>query len=254
MFQERLKKGDPLFYIETIYPLLQGYDAVAMKVDAELGGSDQFFNMMIGRDLVRDYLRKDKFVLTTPLIPGLDGETMSKTRGNTVDLDAPPFEMFDKIMLLRDDMIVMYTKLLTDTPLDEILQIEREVQRDPIAAKERLAFTIVSTLHDKEQAAAAQREFNRVRRKGEMPEEMPTVKLARAQFPASQLSAVDLLVATNPPMLSSRGEAKRMIEQLGVQFFDGAKIDKVDLRWSPEELDGKVIQIGKKRFFRVQIV
>jgi tyrosyl-tRNA synthetase len=253
MFQERLKKGDPLFYIETIYPLLQGYDA-AMKVDAELGGSDQFFNMMIGRDLVRDYLRKDKFVLTTPLIPGLDGETMSKTRGNTVDLDAPPFEMFDKIMLLRDDMIVMYTKLLTDTPLDEIPQIEREVQRDPIAAKERLAFTIVSTLHDKEQAAAAQREFNRVRRKGEMPEEMPTVKLARAQFPASQLSAVDLLVATNPPMLSSRGEAKRMIEQLGVQFFDGAKIDKIDMRWAPEELDGKVIQIGKKRFFRVQIV
>lgn len=254
MFQERLKKGDPLFYIETIYPLLQGYDSVAMKVDAELGGSDQFFNMMIGRDLVRDYLGKDKFVLTTPLAPGFDGETMSKTRGNTVDLDAPPFEMFDKIMLLRDDMIVMYTKLLTDTPLDEIPQIEREVQRDPIAAKERLAFTIVSTLHDKEQAAAAQREFNRVRRQGEMPAEMPTVKLARAQFPAGQLSAVDLLVATNPPMLSSRGEAKRMIEQLGVQFFDSAKIDKIDLHWSPEELDGKVIQIGKKRFFRVQVV
>lgn len=254
MFQERLKKGDPLFYIETIYPLLQGYDSVAMKVDAELGGSDQFFNMMIGRDLVRDYLGKDKFVLTTPLAPGFDGETMSKTRGNTVDLDAPPFEMFDKIMLLRDDMIVMYTKLLTDTPLDEIPQIEREVQRDPIAAKERLAFTIVSTLHDKEQAAAAQREFNRVRRKGEMPAEMPTVKLARAQFPAGQLSAVDLLVATNPPMLSSRGEAKRMIEQLGVQFFDSVKIDKIDLHWSPEELDDKVIQIGKKRFFRVQVV
>lgn len=254
MFQERLKKGDPLFYIETIYPLLQGYDSVAMKVDAELGGSDQFFNMLIGRDLVRDYLGKDKFVLTTPLAPGFDGETMSKTRGNTVDLDAPPFEMFDKIMLLRDDMIVLYTKLLTDTPLDEIPQVEREVQRDPIAAKERLAFTIVSTLYDKEQAAAAQREFNRVRRKGEMPAEMPIAKLSRAQFPTGQLSAVDLLVATNPPMLSSRSEAKRMIEQLGVQFFNGAKIDKIDWRWSPEELDGKVIQIGKKRFFRVQVV
>lgn len=254
MFQERLKKGDPLFYVETIYPLLQGYDSVAMQVDAELGASDQFFNMMVGRDLVRDYLGKDKHVLTTPLVPGFDGETMSKTRGNTVDLDAPPFEMFDKIMLLRDDMIVLYTKLLTDTPLDEIPLIERGVQRDPIAAKERLAFTIVSTLHDEKQAAAAQREFNRVRRKGEMPEEMPIAKLSRAQFPTGQLSAVDLLVATNPPMLSSRGEAKRMIEQLGVQFFNGAKIDQIDLRWSPDELDGKVIQLGKKRFFRVQVV
>jgi len=253
MFQERLKKGDPLFYVETIYPLMQGYDSVAMKVDAELGASDQFFNMMVGRDLVRDYLGKDKYVLTTPLVPGFDGETMSKTRGNTVDLDAPPFVMFDKIMQLRDNMIGLYTKLLTDTPTDEISQVEHDVQRDPVAAKERLALTIVTTLHDAKQAALAQEEFRRVRRAGELPADMPTVVLKRAQFADGQLGAVDLLTATTPPMLASRGEAKRMIEQLGAQFFNGAKIDKLDLHWSPEELDGKVIQIGKKRFFRISV-
>ncbi|CAG0946400.1 partial Tyrosine--tRNA ligase, partial [Anaerolineae bacterium] len=254
MFQERMKKGDPLFYVETLYPLLQGYDSVAMKVDAELGGSDQFFNMMVGRDLVRDYLNKDKCVLTTPLVPGLDGETMSKTRGNTVDLDAPPFVMFDRIMQLRDDLIPLYTKLLTDVPSEEIAQVERDVQSDPLVAKARLAFTIVSTLHSEKDAAAAQHEFNRVRRAGKLPEQMPDAKLAKMAFPDGMLTSVDLLTATDPAIVPSRGQARRLIEQKGVQFFDGAMIDEFDKRWSIEELDGKVIVIGKKRFFRVKTV
>lgn len=253
MFQERLKKGDPLFYVETIYPLLQGYDSVAMEVDAELGGSDQFFNMMVGRDLVREYLGKDKFVLTTPLVPGLDGETMGKTRGNTVDLDAPPFEMFDKMMQLRDDLIPLYTKLLTDVPTGEIPRVERDAQRDPLAMKEHLAFTIVATLHSKKDAAAAQREFGRVRRAGALPEEMPTVTLTKSAFPDGMLTAVDLLTATDPPIVPSRGQAKRLIEQKGVQFFEGGLIETFDQRWAVEELDGKVILIGKKRFFRVKV-
>lgn len=254
MFQERMKKGDPLFYVETLYPLLQGYDSVAMKVDAELGGSDQFFNMMVGRDLVRDYLNKDKFVLTTPLVPGLDGETMSKTRGNTVDLDASPFEQFDKIMQLRDDMIPLYTKLLTDVPSEEIAQVERDVQSDPLAAKARLAFTIVSSLHNEKDAAAAQHEFNRVRRAGKLPEQMPEVKLDKSAYPNGSLTGVDLLTATDPGIVPSRGQARRLIEQRGVQFFDGALIDESDKRWSIEELAGKVVVIGRKRFFKVKVV
>ncbi len=253
MFQERLNKGDALYYVETLYPLLQGYDSVAMKVDAELGGSDQFFNMMVGRDLVREYLGKEKFVLTAPLVPGVDGETMSKTRGNTIDLDAPPFEMFDKAMQLKDNLIPLYTRLLTDTPTDQLPQIERDAARDPLAAKERLAFALVAALHSEKDAHAAQQEFRRVRRGGEMPAEMPMATLTRAQFADGKLSAVDLLTLTTPPMLGSRGEAKRMIEQAGAQFFQGVKIDQMDARWSVEELNGKVIQIGKRRFFKIAV-
>ncbi len=253
MFQERLKKGDPLFYVETLYPLLQGYDSVAMKVDAELGGSDQFFNMLVGRDLVREYLGKEKFVLTTPLVPGLDGETMSKTRGNTVDLDAPPIEMFDKLMRLRDDLVPLYTKLLTDTPTTDLPSVERQVARDPIAAKERLALTIVATLHSEKDALAAQREFNRVRRKGALPEEMPVVTISQSAFPDGMLTGVDLLTMTTPPIVPSRGQAKRLMEQKGVLFFDGALLEEFEKRWSFAQVDGQVVVIGKKRFFKIKV-
>jgi tyrosyl-tRNA synthetase len=254
MFQERIRRGDPLFYVETIYPLLQGYDSVAMGVNAELGASDQFFNMMVGRDLVRDYLGKEKFVITTPLVPGFDGETMSKTRGNTVDLDAPPFEMFDKIMLLNDNLVPLYTKLLTDTPLDEMPRIERELARDPIATKEQLAFTIVAALHGEKQARDAQREFNRVRRAGAMPEELPVVALATSAFGDGALTSVDLMTMSDPPLAPSRSQARRLIEQKGVKFFEGVFIEEFDKRWTREDLDGKVIQIGKRRFFKIKIV
>lgn len=253
MFQERLKSGDPLFYVETIYPLLQGYDSVAMKVDAELGATDQFFNMMVGRDLVREYLNRDKFVLTTPLIPGLDGETMSKTRGNTINLSAPPFEMFDKIMMLHDHLAPLYFRVLTDVPTDEIERLERDLQKDPIQVKEKLASLIVSTLHSERDAQNAMAEFRRVRRGGSLPEEMPTATLAASLFAGAGISTLDLVTLSDPPMTPSRSEARRLIEQKGVKFFDGRVFESIDDRWSAEQLDGQVVQIGKRRFFRIKI-
>lgn len=253
MFQERLKNGDPLYYVETIYPLLQGFDSVAMKVDAELGATDQFFNMMVGRDLVREYLHKDKFVLTTPLIPGIDGETMSKTRGNTINLSAAPFEMFDKIMLLHDHLMPLYFRVLTDVPTDEIGRLEREAQKDPIAVKEQLATIIVSTLHSEPDARNAMEEFRRVRRGGALPEEMPTATLNAADFQGGAISTLDLLTLSSPPMVPSRSEARRLIEQKGVKFFEGRSFDSFEERLELEQLDGKVIQIGKRRFFKIRV-
>lgn len=252
MFQERMKKGEPLFYVETIYPLLQGYDSVAMEVDAELGGRDQLFNMLVGRDLVRDYRGKEKFVITTPLLPGLDGEKMSKTKGNTVDLAAPPFEMFDKIMQVRDSLIITYFELLTDAPEAELETLRKAVEKDPLGTKERLALEIVMMLHSKEEAERAHREFIAVRRERELPQAMPLVSLREADLPAEVITIVDLLVSTDPRILPSKSEARRLIEQGGLHF-NGSRVEDIRLSVAIEELDGAIIQVGKRRFYKVKL-
>lgn len=251
MFQERMRKGEPLFYVETIYPLLQGYDSVAMGVDAELGGRDQLFNMLVGRDLVRDYLGKEKFVITTPLLPGLDGEKMSKTRKNTVDLTAPPFEMFDKIMQVRDDLIVTYFELLTDVPDDELATIRKDAEEDPLGTKERLAFEIVTMLHGGKEAEQAHREFISVRRKRELPEKIPIVKF-QLDPSKEKMTIVDLLVSTDPRILPSKSEVRRLIEQKGLRF-NGNQIEDAYLSVAINELDGAIIQVGKQRFYKVEV-
>ena len=123
MFQERLSQQKPLHLHETLYPLLQGFDSVAMSVDAELGGRDQMFNMMVGRDLVRNYNGKTKHVLMTPLIPGLDGRKMSKSYGNTVDLTENPVDMFFKLTQVSDELLPMFLSVLTDTPDADIEEV-----------------------------------------------------------------------------------------------------------------------------------
>lgn len=252
MFQERIKKGEPLYFVETIYPLLQGYDSVAMEVDAELGGRDQLFNMMVGRDLVKEYLGKKKYVITTPLIPGFDGQKMSKTKGNTVELTAAPFHMFDKIMQLHDELIVDYSKLLTNISWEELEKIEEDVAKDPLNTKERLAFEIVKMLHNEKDAEEAHKEFIEVRRKGKLPEEIPTVNLNKAKFVDKEVSIIDLLSETTPSILPSRGEARRMVRNRGV-FFEEKRIENIDFILTIDEIEDKIVRIGKKKFFKITV-
>ena len=249
MFQVRMKKGEPLYYLETIYPLLQGYDSVAMKVDAELGGRDQLFNMMMGRDLVRVYLNKDKFVLTTPLLAGFDGRKMSKTYKNTVNLTAAPFALFDGIMHVKDELILQYARLLTNIRWSELAELEALVANNPLAVKERVAFELVQMLHGRSQASRAHEEFVSVRRNRIIPTEIPE---ARIPGTAREAALVDLLVEATPTIVRSKGELRRLIRQGGITL-DGKRVQDERARCDIEILNGQVLRIGKDRFFRLVV-
>jgi tyrosyl-tRNA synthetase len=249
MFQARIKKGEPLFYVETIYPLMQGYDSVAMEVDAELGGRDQYFNMLMGRDLSRIYLGKDKHVLTTPLLVGFDGRKMSKTYGNTVDLTATPFDLFDGVMRVNDDLILTYARLLTDISWPELARMEASLADDPIAVKEEVALALVTLLRGADEAAAAHKEFTKVRRKGKLPEDIPVVFVPGE--PADGL-LVDFLAAAEPRVAKSKGELRRLIQQGGV-VLAGNRIEDKEMVVKAASLDGEILQIGKKRFFKLTV-
>jgi tyrosyl-tRNA synthetase len=249
MFQARLKKGEPLFYVETIYPLMQGYDSVAMEVDAELGGRDQYFNMLMGRELAKTYLGKDKHVLTTPLLVGFDGRKMSKTYGNTVDLTASPFDLFDWVMRVNDDLILQYARMLTDISWPELARMEASLAADPIGVKEEVALALVTLLRGADEAAAAHKEFTKVRRKGKLPEDIPSVVVPSS--PAEGL-LVDYLAAAEPKVASSKGELRRLIKQGGI-VLGGNRIEDKELLVTSESLNEKILQIGKKRFFRLVV-
>ncbi|MFC2172073.1 tyrosine--tRNA ligase [Acidobacteriota bacterium] len=252
MFQERLSRGDPLFYIETIYPLLQGYDSVMMDVNAELGGSDQLYNMLVGRDLVKAYSNKEKHVLTTPLLPGSDGRKMGKTEGNAISLIDPPFAMFDGVMKVKDELILLYFRCLTDLSWSELAAVEEDIFEDPLAVKERLALDIVRQCHGEREAEEAHAEFIRVRREGGKPKDIPEVTLTRADHPEGKVWAPVLLTATQPAILNSRGEARRMIANRGVRMNDKV-LESHDIDFPIEDLNGSVVRIGKNRFFKIRV-
>lgn len=243
MYQKRLQDKKPIGLHEFLYPLMQGYDSVHMEVDVELGGNDQLFNMLAGRTLLKIYKNKDKHVLTTPLIEGLDGRKMSKSYGNTVDLTDTANDMFGKIMSLHDDLIIKYFELCTDVALDEIAEIKQGLQQgnNPRDAKARLAREIVALYHGAKAAVAAATEFSNIFQRGEKPEEMKAVKLQVANYKLQ-----DLLVKLG--MAASNAEAQRLVNQGGVKIDD-----KVWLDWRALVLvkRGMVVQVGKRKFAKI---
>ena len=233
MFQERIKKGDTVWTHEALYPLFQGYDSVAMDVDLEIGGTDQTFNMLIGRELQKKMADREKFVLTTPLISGVDGKPMSKTSGNCIWLADSADEMYSKIMSISDSQIKEYTNTLTELS-------EKELKGPkPIDAKKRLAFEIVKIYHGEKEAQKAQEEFERVFQKRQKPQDIEGIKVAKSKW-----GTVNFLVENN--LADSRSAAKRLIDQGAVEI-DGKSVkeNKVEFR------GGEVIKIGKKTFARV---
>jgi tyrosyl-tRNA synthetase len=244
MFQRRLGKKEEVWVNEFLYPLMQGYDSVAMNVDLEIGGGDQKFNMLVGRKLQRIYNNKEKFVLTTPMLLGLDGRKMSKTYGNTINLRDSADEMYGKIMSLRDDLITKYFELVTDISLKETKELERDLKLkkiNPKIAKDRLAEKIITTFHGKKAALAAGKEFEKVFTKKKLPSLVPEVKIKRGT-----LRILDLLTKTK--LVSSRSEAKRLIMQKGVKI-NGEIIE--DWGGTVEIRGGEVVQIGRRRFAKL---
>ena len=249
MFQERLSQQKPLHLHETLYPLLQGYDSVAMSVDAELGGRDQMFNMMVGRDLVRNYNGKTKHVLMTPLIPGLDGRKMSKSYGNTVDLTENPVDMFFKLTQVSDELLPMFLSVLTDTPDSEIddVRIRLATESNLQDARERFARIVTERLHGAEAAERAQAEFTRVVDEGNMRQDVKEAILRATEKP---FTAVDVAVATG--LATSRGDARRLIQQGGLEINDRRQTDPT-LQLAPEDVEGAIIKVGKRGFVRMKV-
>src|SRR3989344_5634186 len=201
MFQERLKLGREIWLHEFLYPLLQGYDSVVLDVDAELGGTDQTFNILVGRRLLESMKKKEKFVVTVPLLPGLDGRKMSKSYGNTVNLLDSPNEMYGKIMSLNDGLVPQYFELCTDIS---------PTAATPRDRKAELAKEIVRMYHGEKNAALAEEEFNKVFRLKELPSEIDEFKIDLPQ------DIIFILLETK--IATSKSEARRLINQGGVRF------------------------------------
>jgi len=244
MFQRRIKKGDTVWVHETLYPLLQGYDSVALDTDLEIGGTDQVFNMLIGRELQKKMKNREKFVLTCPMLLGIDGKQMSKSSGNCVWIQDPPDQMFGKIMSIPDNLIVSFFELLTNVSRSAIQKYGKELRLNkvnPRDLKKHLAIEIVKIYHSGAKAKKASAEFERVFKKRELPSKIPQVRLEK-----ETLNILDLLMKTR--LVSSKSEAKRLVTQKGVKI-DG--VLEVDWGKMVKIKKGLVIQVGKRKFVRI---
>ena len=230
MFRERTKRGDTVWTHETLYPLFQGYDSVAMDVDLEIGGTDQMFNMLIGRELQKKMADREKFVLTTPLISGTDGQPMSKSSGNCIWLDDTPKDMFGKIMSMADTQIEEYWQMLTELSKEELKKLK------PIDAKKKLAAEIVKIFHSEAEAKTAREEFERVFQKGKSPEDIPKIKIG------DNISIVDFIST----QVGSKSEAKRLLDQGAIE------VDSISVKEAQSKLkNNSTVRIGKKKFVRI---
>ena len=247
-FQKRLAEERPVALHELLYPLVQGYDSVALKSDVELGGTDQKFNMLVGRNLQRDFGQEPQVVITTPLLEGTDGvQKMSKSYGNYVGINESPQEMFGKIMSITDELMWRYYELVTDLRPDEIARLRSSAEsgaRNPRDLKVELAKRIITDFHSRAAANAAEEEFNRVFKLKEAPDEIEERNVAARVWKLPRL-----LVETG--LAPSMGEARRLIEQGGVRV-DGerAALAEAEVELSADR--AALIQVGKRRFLRVR--
>lgn len=241
MFQKRIKEGQDIFVNELFYPLMQGYDSVAMGIDLEVGGSDQTFNMLMGRTLMKKIKNKEKFVLTMKLLAEPGKVKMGKTEGNLIALTEKPNEMFGKIMAWPDEMIVPGFTLLTDVSLEEV---QKSQKQNPMALKKKLAKEIVTQLHSEKEALEAEKEFKRVFQKRELPSQVPTLKIqVKGSIPVT-----DLLF--NLKLASSKSEAKRLVNQGAVEINEQKVKDPSEKKTLE---NGDVIRVGKRKIIKVKI-
>lgn len=244
MFQKRLQEGLPIFGHEIIYPLLQGYDSVAMNVDLEIGGTDQTFNMMMGRQLQKVYNNHEKWVLSTPIINGTDGRKMSKSFGNYVALTDAPNDMYGKLMRVSDDMIIEYFTVLTDVEMGEIESMRKAMEsgQNPMDFKKKLALTITEMYHDTNAAEAAQEHFQQVVQEGSAPSEVPVIKVVSGTHTAATLAS-----QARPDI--SKSEVNRLIMQGAVEI-DNQRV--TDPKQEVELKDEVLIKVGKRHYTKIK--
>jgi len=245
-FSHRFQSGSPISVLELFYPLVQAYDSVALEADIEMGGTDQMFNLLVGRDIMRSYGLEPQIVLTMPLLVGTGGaDKMSKSKGNYIGIDEPPREMFGKTMSISDELMPCYFELCTDLTKAEVEKVKmglRDGALHPRDAKKRLARAIVVMYHGEAAARQAEDEFERVFARGGMFDDVAETVVAEPL-----LTAIELLRRTD--LASSNGEARRLIVQRGVRI-DGETVADPDAEVSVR--DGMIVQRGKRRFARIR--
>jgi len=236
-FQERLKKGDTVWYHETMYPLLQGYDAVHMDVDLQIGGTDQTFNMLIGRELQRKMNNREKFVLAGKMIMGTDNKKMSKTSNNCIWLTDSAKDMFGKLMQTQDQLMPSYFEFFTDKPMQEVNQLKKDLKTnrvDPMKTKKQLAFTITAQFHGQAKAKTAQSHF-------------ATTFQKKSPEYTKKVACQSTLAGTIAQTVGSKSQAKRLILQ-GAVDINSQTVKNLDHSVKA----GDKIQIGKKTFVKVK--
>lgn len=256
-FSKRYQTGEPISLVEFMYPLMQGYDSVAMDADIEMGGNDQKFNLLVGRDLQLAYGKKQQVVLTMPLLVGLDGsKKMSKSYQNYIGIQEPPLEIFGKLMSISDELMWNYYELLSDLTLHEIKELQEQSQTGqlhPKKIKEQLALELVAKYYDKEQASQAQTQWHSIHAPGQrgLPQEIPVWLVRLADLQNSQ--EVGLLTALKlSGMVNSTSEAKRQIEGGGAYFI---KEDLTETKIEDFRLSLKageyIVRLGKRKFIKI---
>lgn len=247
-FEERIALGKPISLHEFFYPLMQGYDSVELECDIELGGTDQHFNILMGRHFQEKFGKEKQVAMLMPLLEGLDGvEKMSKSKNNYIGIDEAPQEMFGKAMSIPDELMNKYFELITDFTPEQKDSIKRDVESGkmhPRDAKMLLGSTIVRMYHGKVAAEKAAQHFVSVFREGAIPEEIPVAEWKGNK----EVSVVDLLVEMQ--MLNSKSEARRMIENKGVKI-NGEKIE--DTRAEVSITNGLIVQVGKRKFKKIKM-
>ncbi len=247
-FSKRYKSGQPIAIHEFLYPLIQGYDSVAMKADVELGGTDQKFNLLVGRELQKQYGQEQQVVLTMPLLEGLDGvQKMSKSLGNYIGIDEPAEEMFGKLMSISDELMWRYFDLLSFRPVSEITGFKQRIEEgaNPRDIKFLLCEEIIARFHNQAAADKAKESFIARFQKGAMPDEMPEMELSA---PEGKLAIANLLQQAG--LVKSTSDAMRMIKQ-GAVRIDGERV--ADNKLAIVVGTQHVYQVGKRRFARVSV-
>jgi len=252
-FAQRLATGQPLGMHEILYPLCQGYDSVAIEADVELGGSDQRFNNLVGRDLQREFGQEPQVVFLMPLLIGLDGkEKMSQSLGNYIGISEPPDQMFGKVMSLPDELMTHYFVLCTDVPLEEVEAMERDWREgrvNPRDVKRRLAREIVALYHGQAAAEHADEQFMRIFSQRAMPTEVPEAPIPKHLVREDGTLSLAALIAAIG-LASSNSEARRIMQGGGVEL-DGERIQNPNAHFTPDQLAGRLLRVGKHRFARL---
>ncbi len=245
-FTKRYKGGEPISLHELLYPLAQAMDSVAIKSDVELGGTDQKFNLLVGRDIQREFNVEPQVILTMPLLVGTDGvEKMSKSYNNYIGISDSPGEMFGKTLSIPDELIYTYFELATDIPNKELSEIKNQLDGqkvNPRDLKRHLAKILIRMYHSNEASEEAEKEFDKIFIQKEVPEDIPEITLEEN----SGIGILDLIVKVN--FASSRGEARRLVTQGGVSI-DGEKISDINAEITLEK--SKVLKVGKRKFIKI---
>jgi len=241
-FSKRFKNNKPITLLEMMYPLIQGYDSVAMEADVEIGGTDQKFNLLVGRDLQKEYGKEQQVIMTMPILEGLDGvEKMSKSLNNYIGIDDTPFDKFGKIMSVNDNIMFRYFELLTDIPINEINKFKQEIStgENPRNIKIKLAKNIIEQYHGSNEALKCEEQFLKVFSKKGIPDNIPEIK-------SNNTPIINLIFSSGD--FKSKSEIRRIIQSGGVSIINKDKIKTIDYIIKEKNI---IIKVGKRKFYKI---